>query len=123
MKTVGGRGSVTWIPGMPDEDNLGGTTRTLDGVSGETPLKPGLLSRSGWVVYDDSLSPVLARVPTASTIPKPSGAEGVLRGTHIAHSELVMSGGEASMWEGELWPVPRTNAAVKDWYFFGHGVC
>ena len=34
--------------------------RTLDGVSGPTTLSPGLISRDGWVVYDDSQTPVLA---------------------------------------------------------------
>ncbi|MFW6017651.1 MAG: TIM-barrel domain-containing protein [Halapricum sp.] len=36
------------------EDNLGGTTRTLDGVDGQTDLEPGLLSRDGWTVLDDT---------------------------------------------------------------------
>ncbi len=34
--------------------NLLGTYRTLDGVSGSAPLEPGLLSREGWTVVDDS---------------------------------------------------------------------
>ncbi len=45
---------VVWHPGMEDRGNLKGTIRTLDGVRGETPLEPGLLSRDGWVVVDDS---------------------------------------------------------------------
>ena len=53
----GGR-EVTWHPGMADEGNLGGTIRTLDGVKGATPLEPGLLSRDGWVVVDDSKRPL-----------------------------------------------------------------
>ncbi len=43
-----------WHPGMEDTGNLGGTTRTLDGVNGPTRLDPGLLSRDGWVLVDDS---------------------------------------------------------------------
>src|SRR5208283_2295495 len=50
---VGGR-PVVWKPGTPDTGNLKGTTRTLDGVNGSTRLEPGLLSRDGWTVVDDS---------------------------------------------------------------------
>jgi len=49
---------VTWKPGTPDTANLGGTIRTLDGVQGATKLEPGLLSRDGWVVVDDSRRPL-----------------------------------------------------------------
>ena len=45
---------VVWTPGMKDTGNLLGTTRTLDGVEGATSLEPGLVSRDGWVVVDDS---------------------------------------------------------------------
>ena len=49
---------VTWTPGMEDPQNLMGTTRTLDGCDGDKlgrePMEPGLLSRSGWAVVDDS---------------------------------------------------------------------
>ncbi|MBN1965542.1 MAG: DUF5110 domain-containing protein, partial [Anaerolineae bacterium] len=34
--------------------NLHGTTRTLDGIDGYAPLEPGLMSRAGWAVLDDS---------------------------------------------------------------------
>ncbi len=46
--------SGTWHPGLEDTGNLRGTTRTLDGVEGATALEPGLLSRDGWVLVDDS---------------------------------------------------------------------
>jgi alpha-glucosidase (family GH31 glycosyl hydrolase) len=45
-----------WHYGATDDANLKGTTRTLDGLSGATPLEPGLLSRHGWTVVDDSYS-------------------------------------------------------------------
>ncbi len=48
-----------WRPGMDDSGNLRGTTRTLDGVKGSTPLEEGLLSRDGWTVVDDSKRPLL----------------------------------------------------------------
>jgi hypothetical protein len=43
-----------WRAGMKDTGNLLGTTRTLDGVSGASSMEPGLLSRDGWVIVDDS---------------------------------------------------------------------
>jgi hypothetical protein len=54
-------GSVTepgtvWRYGDRDAGNLRGTTRTLDTVEGATHLEPGLVSRSGWAVVDDSAS-------------------------------------------------------------------
>lgn len=45
---------TVWHFGDKDPDNLRGTYRTLDEVSGSTPLEPGLLSRSGWALVDDS---------------------------------------------------------------------
>jgi alpha-glucosidase (family GH31 glycosyl hydrolase) len=50
------RSNTTWHYGDKDSKNLLGTTRTLDQVSGSTHLDPGLLSRSGWAVIDDSQS-------------------------------------------------------------------
>ena len=49
---------VRWHPGMNDTANLKGTTRTLDGTNGEKDvrLENGLLSRSGWVLQDDTQS-------------------------------------------------------------------
>ncbi len=43
-----------WRPGQVDDRNLLGTARTLDNVDGSVVLEEGLLSRSGWAVYDDS---------------------------------------------------------------------
>jgi alpha-glucosidase (family GH31 glycosyl hydrolase) len=55
--TVAGK-PVTWRPGTKDTGNLRGTTRTLDGVKGATSIEPGLVSRDGWVVVDDSERPL-----------------------------------------------------------------
>ena len=52
LKTSG----TVWHFGDDDPQNLRGTYRTLDEVSGSTPLEPGLLSRSGWALVDDSKS-------------------------------------------------------------------
>jgi alpha-glucosidase (family GH31 glycosyl hydrolase) len=46
----------TWRYGMRSNRNLGGTARTLDGIAGKTRLEPGLVSRSGWTVVDDTNS-------------------------------------------------------------------
>ncbi len=43
-----------WTPGMPQQANLRGTWRTLDGVSGASQLEPGLIARDGWTLIDDS---------------------------------------------------------------------
>jgi alpha-glucosidase len=48
-----------WHPGMRDTANLRGTTRTLDGVEGSTALEPGLMSRDGWTIIEDSDRPLL----------------------------------------------------------------
>jgi alpha-glucosidase (family GH31 glycosyl hydrolase) len=44
----------TWHYGDNDALNLLGTARTLDNIDGALSLEPGLISRSGWSVYDDS---------------------------------------------------------------------
>ena len=46
--------NTTWQYGDDNPLNLRGTTRTLDRIDGAIDLEEGLLSRSGWVVYDDS---------------------------------------------------------------------
>lgn len=49
---------------MHDEENFGGTVRTLDGAykqaTRQLPLGKGLLSRKGYTVFDDSNSLILA---------------------------------------------------------------
>ncbi|MCG8406392.1 MAG: glycoside hydrolase family 31 protein [Phycisphaerales bacterium] len=51
-----GPGETYWNGAPPFEQrmNLGGTTRTLDGISGASDLEPGLLTRDGWSFIDDS---------------------------------------------------------------------
>lgn len=51
--TLKASGSV-WHYGDTDTQNLRGTTRTLDFINGYAPLEPGLMSRAGWAVLDDS---------------------------------------------------------------------
>lgn len=56
--------TVTWHPGMEDKGNLLGTFRTLDGVGGPVErekYEPGVISRDGWVVIDESTRQVLTK--------------------------------------------------------------
>jgi len=52
---------LTWRPGMPNPGNLRGTCRTLDHRFGDAELEPGLLSRDGWALFDDSENVVFNR--------------------------------------------------------------
>ena len=62
---LGGK-KVLWTPGMEDDQNLMGTTRTLDGCDGDKlgkePMEQGIVSRSGWSVVDDSSNHLLVPV-------------------------------------------------------------
>lgn len=89
--------AVTWHPGMDDSGNLQGTTRTLDGAKGnqtKEPIDPGLVSRDGWVVVDDSKRPL------------------------FDSDNFTFAQGEKSEWP---WIVLRTDTDRQDWYFFGYG--
>ena len=88
---------VIWHPGMPDTGNLQGTTRTLDGALGSKtrePIGPGLISRDGWVVVDDSTRPL------------------------FDSDNFTFSQGEKSPWP---WVMLRPPGDRQDWYFFGYG--
>jgi len=56
-----GERRVTWTPGTADKGNLGGTTFSLDGLRKDKlpTLEPGILSRSGYFLLDDSRTPTL----------------------------------------------------------------
>jgi len=87
--------AVVWKPGMKDSGNLLGTTRTLDGVRGDNAkLEPGLISRDGWTVVDDSTRPL------------------------FDSADFSFPDGEASPWP---WVMPRPPGDRIDWYFFGYG--
>ncbi|HTY83262.1 MAG TPA: TIM-barrel domain-containing protein, partial [Silvibacterium sp.] len=88
---------VTWHPGMEDTGNLQGTTRTLDGALGDKtkePIGPGLLSRDGWTLVDDSKRPL------------------------FDSDNFTFSQGEKSPWP---WVMERPAGERQDWYFFGYG--
>ena len=56
--------AFTWVPGQTQKENLLGTTRTLDGMNGDSDmyghrhlqLEDGLLAKDGWYFLDDSKS-------------------------------------------------------------------
>jgi len=86
-----------WHPGMPDAGNLQGTTRTLDGAHGNKtaePMDPGLISRDGWVVVDDSTRPL------------------------FDGNDFRFDQGDKSTWP---WVKQRPAGDRQDWYFFGYG--
>ncbi|MGH9586438.1 MAG: TIM-barrel domain-containing protein, partial [Acidobacteriaceae bacterium] len=88
---------VTWHPGMPDTGNLQGTARTLDGARGDklkAPMDPGLVSRNGWVLVDDSTRPL------------------------FDSDNFAFAQGENSPWP---WVMERPSGDRQDWYFFGYG--
>jgi alpha-glucosidase len=85
----------TWIPGIEDTGNLLGTARTLDGVRGaNTKLEPGLISRDGWTLVDDSERPL------------------------FDSADFSFAQGEKSPWP---WALERPAGDRQDWYFFGYG--
>ncbi|MGB8769753.1 MAG: TIM-barrel domain-containing protein [Candidatus Korobacteraceae bacterium] len=88
---------VTWHPGTPDTGNLMGTTRTLDGALGsktKEPIEPGLISRDGWTLVDDSTRPL------------------------FDSDDFSFVNGENSPWP---WVMERPAGDRQDWYFFGYG--
>lgn len=86
---------IVWKPGTPDTGNLLGTMRTLDGIRGsDVQLEPGLISRDGWTVVDDSTRPL------------------------FDSADLAFREGESSPWP---WVMLRPAGDRQDWYFFGYG--
>jgi len=85
-----------WYPGKPDPLNLKGTMRTLDQVNGDNArgsMEDGLLSRSGWVVIDES---------------KPNG--------DTSKSLLFENQGGNVDWVAQRKPENKI-----DWYFMAYG--
>jgi alpha-glucosidase (family GH31 glycosyl hydrolase) len=87
--------SIVWKPGTPDTGNLLGTTRTLDRIRGaDVQLEPGLISRDGWTVVDDSARPL------------------------FDSADFSFTRGEESPWP---WVILRPAGDRQDLYFFGYG--
>lgn len=90
---------VEWYPGLQDPLNLKGTTRTLDRSNGDNKraeMEDGLISRSGWVVIDDSWSNV-----------RPDGSRS------LAFQPNPDTGYD--------WWAPRVDETALDIYFLGYG--
>ncbi len=85
---------VVWKPGMEDTGNLLGTTRTLDTARGGVKLEPGLISRDGWTLVDDSARPL------------------------FDSADFSFRAGAQSAWP---WVMLRPAGERQDWYFFGYG--
>jgi hypothetical protein len=91
---------VTWHPGQTDPDNLLGTAHSLDGARGtqlRDPMEPGLVSRSGWAVIDDTSRPL------------------------FDSTDFTFRDGEKSPWPwGIERPADEKPGSYTDWYFFGY---
>jgi alpha-glucosidase (family GH31 glycosyl hydrolase) len=85
---------VVWKPGTQDTGNLLGTARTLDTARGGVKLEPGLISRDGWTLVDDSARPL------------------------FDSADFSFRAGEQSTWP---WVMLRPGGDRQDWYFFGYG--
>ncbi len=85
---------VVWKPGIEDAGNLLGTARTLDTARGGVKLEPGLISRDGWTLVDDSTRPL------------------------FDSADFSFRSGEQSAWP---WVMLRPAGERQDWYFFGYG--
>jgi alpha-glucosidase len=98
--TVDGK-PVVWHPGLTDTENLQGTTRTLDmalGAKTREPIEPGLVSRSGWAVVDDSTRPL------------------------FDSADFSFKEGEKSPWPWVMErPTSERPGTYQDLYFFGYG--
>jgi alpha-glucosidase len=98
--TVDGR-QVIWHPGDADPENLQGTTRTLDGALGSKtrePIEPGLVSRSGWALVDDSSRPL------------------------FDSTDFRFLQREKSPWPWAMErPANEAPGKYTDWYLFGYG--
>ena len=98
--TVDGK-NVVWHPGDKDPENLMGTTRTLDEARGsktQQPMEPGLVSRSGWTLVDDSTRPL------------------------FDSTDFQFANGEKSPWPWVMErPANEAPGKYTDWYFFGYG--
>lgn len=92
---------VIWHPGTANPENLLGTTRTLDGALGSKtrePIGQGLISRSGWVLVDDSTRPL------------------------FDSADFRFLQGEKSPWPWVMErPASERPGSYCDWYFFGYG--
>jgi len=110
---------VKWTPGMPDTGNLRGTTRTLDGVSGACELEPGLLSRDGWAVVDDSKRLLFENAPSGGMVAAVGGHASTASASGESHARSTAAGMPPD--DDQPWVATRNDPDAIDWYFFGYG--
>lgn len=73
----------SWKPGQVNKGNLSGTARTLDGYDGDIQhwtrkkidLGSGIISRDGWVLIDDTKSPLFDKSEWPWVIPRPQRSQ------------------------------------------------
>lgn len=105
-----GDATVEWRPGAPNPGNLGGTLRTLDGVSGAVDVGQGILSRDGWFLLDDSRTPLLTNDWVRSR-PKDAGTDWYFFGYGTDYRAALKS---LTMISGPV-PMPR-KYMLGAWY-------
>ena len=101
---------TAWTPGAKNMGNLGGTLRTLDGVKAPVPVEPGLLSRDGWALVDNSRDPLLTP-DWVQARPKDAGSDWYLFGYGHNYRAALKSLTTVS---GAV-PLPRKNL-LGAWY-------
>ena len=90
---------VIWYPGKDEGMNLKGTTRTLDGASGDSKrseMENGIISRAGWAIIDES--PTTTRGDGSKTFAF-----------------------EKNNYTGMDWLKQPVDLGATDWYFCGYG--
>ncbi len=107
-------GTMNWKAGQEQTGNLGGTVRGLDRTRAAVPLQPGLLSRDGWYLLDDSTS-VLAAGDWWAERPAGHGLDWYFFGYGLGYKAAL---GSLTTVSGEI-PLPRKNV-MGAWYSRNH---
>jgi len=108
IKTPGN--TIAWNAGMEQSGNLGGAIRGLDRIRAAVPLAPGLLSRDGWYLLDDSNS-VLAASDWYQDRPSDHGLDWYLFGYGLDYKAALKS---LTTISGQI-PLPR-KTTMGAWY-------
>ncbi|MGP1347830.1 MAG: TIM-barrel domain-containing protein [Phycisphaerales bacterium] len=119
------RWPFAWKPGTPATGNLGGTVRTLDGVSGATELPAGLLSKDGWSLVDDSDTPVFDNITAHDGHPRAwPTARWHMHAEHACTTCGTITNNAAprhATVPTTANPSDHARQHPIDWYFFAHG--
>jgi len=107
----GGTQAIVWTPAAQIGGNLGGTLASLEGARGPLDLGEGLLSRDGWIVLDDSTTPLLTPDGWVEARPQGAGLDWYLFG--YAHDYPAALRALTTV-SGKV-PLPR-RYALGSWY-------